>query len=160
MTGESVYAFIKRLKMDQSAIDIKMQKNKPITDIGLDYGYSSSNYCSAFRKHHNLTPVEFRKSMNVAGMPNPFYPEGLSIFDTFESYDHKIEIQELSDFLVICEQMIGNYIEIKEKWFVFMDKYKDYIKADTLLMERFYDDPSIADLNSCICDLYDNGRIL
>lgn len=153
VTGESVYAFIKRLKMDQSAIDIKLQKNKPITDIGLDYGYSSSNYSSAFRKHHNVTPVEFRKSTNVTGISNPFYPEGLSGFDTFEGYDHKIKIQELSDFLVICERMIGNYIEIKEKWFIFLDKYKDYIKADTLLMERFYDDPAITNLNSCLCDI-------
>ena len=41
ITGESVYAFIKRLKMDQSAVDIKLDKNKTITDIGLDYGYRS-----------------------------------------------------------------------------------------------------------------------
>lgn len=153
VTGESVYAFIKRLKMDQSAIDIKLRKNKPITDIGLDYGYSSSNYSSAFRKHHNITPVEFRKSTNVKGMSNPFYPEGLSSFDTFECYKHKIEIQELPDFLVICERMIGNYKELKEKWFIFLDKYKDYIKEDTLLMERFYDDPAITSLNSCLCDI-------
>lgn len=60
VTGESVYEFIKRLKMDQSAIDIKLEKKRPITEIGLDYGYSSSNYSSAFRKHHNISPVEFR----------------------------------------------------------------------------------------------------
>lgn len=153
VTGESVYAFIKRLKMDQSAIDIKLQKNKPITDIGMDYGYSSSNYSSAFRKHHHVNPVEFRKSTNITGMSNPFYPEGLSGFDTFEGYDHKIKIQELSDFLVISERMIGNYIEIKEKWFIFLDQYKDYIKADTIFMERFYDDPAITNLNSCLCDI-------
>ncbi len=153
VTGESVYAFIKRLKMDQSAIDIKLQKNKHITDIGMDYGYSSSNYSSAFRKHHNVAPVEFRKTTDVTSMPSPFYPEGLSIFDTFEGYDQKIKIQELSDFLVIYERMIGNYIEIKEKWFIFLDKYKDYIKEDTLFVERFYDDPAIANLNSCLCDI-------
>jgi AraC family transcriptional regulator len=139
--------------MDQSAIDIKLQKNKPITDIGLDYGYSSSNYSSTFGKHHNVSPVEFRKSTNVTGMSNPFYPEGLSGFDTFEGYDHKIKIQELPDFLVIFERMIGNYMELKEKWFIFLDKYKDYIKAGTLLMERFYDDPAITNLNSCLCDI-------
>lgn len=49
VTGESVYEFIKRLKLDQSAVDMKLEKNKSITDIGLDYGYSSSNYSSAFR---------------------------------------------------------------------------------------------------------------
>ena len=45
-TGESVYAFIKRLKMDQSALRLKIEKEKSITDIGEGYGYSSSNYSS------------------------------------------------------------------------------------------------------------------
>lgn len=153
VTGESVYTLMKRLKMDQSAIDIKLQKSKPITDIGLDYGYSASNYSSAFRKHHHVSPAEFRKATNVTGMSNPFYPEGISGFDTFEGYDRKIRIQQLSDFPVIYERIIGSYIEIKEKWFNFLEEYKEFIKADTLLMERFYDDPAITNLDSCICDI-------
>lgn len=45
-TGESIYALMKRLKMDQSAISIKLEKNKAITDIGLDYGYIQNLYQS------------------------------------------------------------------------------------------------------------------
>lgn len=153
VTGESVYAFMKRLKMDLSAVNIKLEKDRAITDIGLDYGYSPSNYSSAFRKHHNLSPAEFRKSTNITSMQSPFYPEGLSCFDSFEDYASKIEIQELPDFLVIYERMIGNYIELKEKWLRFLDKYRDIILADTLLIERFYNDPAITRLNSCICDI-------
>ena len=67
VTGESIYAFMKRLKMDQSAVDIKLEKQKAITDIGLDYGYSPSNYSTAFKKHHNITPVEFRKATDCTG---------------------------------------------------------------------------------------------
>lgn len=152
-TGEGVYEFIKRLKMDMSAVDIKLEKSKSITDIGLNYGYSSSNYSSAFRKHHNVSPVEFRKSTYVTGMPNPFYSEGLTGFDTFESYNQKIEIRYIPDYITIFERIIGNYYELKEKWFVFLERYKDYRKADTLLLERFYDDPAITDLNRCICDI-------
>ncbi len=152
-TGESVYEFMKRLKMDQSAVDIKLVKNRPITDIGLDYGYSSSNYSSAFKKHHNISPVEFRKSTNITGMSNPFYPEGFSGFDTFDGYADKIQIQKLQNVLVIYERVIGNYIDLKEKWPQFLDKYRDYIKAETLFIERFYDDPAIASLDSCIYDI-------
>ncbi len=152
-TGESVYEFIKRLKMEQSAIDLKLEKNKPITDIGLDYGYSSSNYSSAFRKHHNISPAEFRKATNVTGLSNPFYPEGASGFDTFDVYNDKIKIQTLPDLLVIYERMIGNYIDLKENWFLFFEKYKEYIEADTVFLERFYDDPAITSLDSCLCDI-------
>lgn len=153
VTGESVYEFIKRLKLDQSAVDMKLERGKAITDIGLDYGYSSSNYSSAFRKHHHVSPAEFRKSTNVTGMTNPFYSEGLSRFEPFEEYDRKILIQELPDFLVVYERMIGNYIDLKEKWYDFLDRYKEDISADTLLIERFYNDPSITSLNSCLCDI-------
>ena len=153
VTGESVYGFIKRLKMDQSAVDLKLVKDKPITEIGLDYGYSSSNYSSAFRKHHHISPAEFRKSTNVTGMQNPFYPEGLSGFDTYEDYAGRIQIQELEDVLVIYERSIGNYFELKKKWFQFMDKYQDCLDENTLLIERFYDDPAITGLDSCIYDI-------
>ena len=152
-TGESVYEFIKRLKMDQSAVDIKLIKDRPITDIGLDYGYSASNYSAAFRKHHNASPTKFRKATNVTGMPNPFYPKGLSGFDTFAGYADKIKIKELEDFTVIYERAIGNYIDLKEKWLQFIDINMEHIKADTLFIERFYDDPTIAGLESCIYDI-------
>lgn len=58
VTGESVYAFMKRCKVDQSAVDMKLNPEKSITDIGLDYGYSSSNYSSVFKKHHDASTSE------------------------------------------------------------------------------------------------------
>ena len=33
VTGESVYAFVKRCKVDQSAVDMKLNSKKTITDI-------------------------------------------------------------------------------------------------------------------------------
>jgi AraC family transcriptional regulator len=119
----------------------------------MDYGYSSSNYSTAFQKHHNISPTEFRKSTDVTGMASPFYPTSLSDFETFDAYNSRIIIQELPDFLVIYERMIGNYIELKDRWFKFLDKYKDFMKADTLMIERFYDDPAITSLNRCLCDI-------
>ena len=153
VTGESVYAFIKHLKMDQSAIDIKLKRHKAITDIGLDYGYSSSNYSSAFRQHHSLSPMEFRKSTGATSTVNPFYPKVVECFETFDYYDARIKIVLLPDVQVIYERVFGSYAELKEKWFQFLDTYKDHIHEDTLIIERFYDDPTISSLNSCICDL-------
>lgn len=54
-TGESVYAFIKRCKVDQSAVDLKLNPTKAITDIGLDYGYSASNYSTVFKERHHTS---------------------------------------------------------------------------------------------------------
>ncbi len=39
-TGESVYAFIKRLKLEQSAFRMKVEPGRTVTDIGCEFGYS------------------------------------------------------------------------------------------------------------------------
>ena len=79
-TGESIYSFIKRLKMEQSALRLKIEKDKTITDVGVDYGYSPSNYSSAFKKHHNISPVEFRKKVKTTTAQHPFYKERIKKF--------------------------------------------------------------------------------
>ena len=152
-TGESVYGFILRMKMDQSAIDIKLEQNRSITDIGLDYGYSASNYSSAFRKHHKLSPAAFRKSAKVTRMTNPYYPEGASAFGTFADYDRKIEMREIEDLRVLYKRRIGNYVDLKEDWPRFLVAHKERIRENTLFIERFYDDPAISDRNRCVYDL-------
>lgn len=152
-TGESVYAFIKRLKMEQSAIRLKLEKDKHITEIGVDYGYSSSNYSSAFKKHHNLSPAEFRQGTKETCVPHPFYSDNPVNFQSFEEYDKQIQIRELDDFVVIYERHLGNYIELGKVWAEFTEKYSDYYKENTLLIEKFYDDPSITSLDQCLYDI-------
>lgn len=153
MTGESVYAFIKHLKMDQSAIDIKLKRNKTITDIGLEYGYTASNYSSAFKLHHSISPSKFREYTYSPCVSNPFHPEIVNYFEAYEVYDSNIKIERLEDIKVIYERVIGDYYELKEKWFSFLDHYKDFIHNDTVMIERFYDDPTITSANRCVCDL-------
>jgi len=152
-TGESIYAFIKRLKLEQSAVRLKIEKDKSITDIGSDYGYSPSNYCSAFKKHHNISPAKFRKDMNTTCVPHPFYKDKLARFQSFEEYNKHILIQELDDFLVIYERHIGNYIELGKNWYDFTEKYKEYLNEETLLIEKSYHDPSITNVDKCLYDI-------
>ncbi|MCB8818027.1 AraC family transcriptional regulator [Desulfosporosinus shakirovi] len=152
-TGESIYAFIKRLKMEQSALRLKIEKDKSVTDIGLAYGYSPSNYSSAFKKHHRLSPMEFRKGVKTACVFHPLYPDKLARLQSFEDYNQRIKIQELNDFTVIYERHIGNYSELQKNWCDFTAKYKDYVKEDTLLIERSYDDPSITSVEQCLYDI-------
>lgn len=152
-TGESVYEFIKRLRMEQSAVDIKLARNRQITDIGLDYGYSASNYSSAFKKQYRVSPARFRKAAAVGEMANPFYPEGHSVFGTFAEYDKKIAVSTLADRTVLYERVVGNYIDLKDKWPRFVERYRDSIRADTVYIERFYSDPTIVDTNACVYDI-------
>lgn len=152
-TGESVYAFIKRCKVDQSAVDIKLNPDRTISDIGLDYGYSSSNYSSVFKKHHEISPTMFKQSIENHSMQVPFAPERTVHFKTADEYGRQIEILELHDFFVLYERFIGNYADIEKNWYQFLDKYNGFLDEKTILIERFFNDPSITNSSQCICDI-------
>lgn len=152
-TGYSVYAFIKRLKMDYSAAKLLMDKNKSITDIGLQYGYSPSNYSTAFKKYHNKSPVEFRNANNsTEPLFNNILKKQLQ-FKSFEEYDKNIEIQEMDDFLVLYERYFGSYMEIKKSWLKFLSKYKRYFKENTIMLTKTYDNPCVTNLDQCMYDI-------
>lgn len=48
--GESLYSFIKHNRIALSAVNLKVNKEKSVTEIGLDSGYSASNYSTAFKE--------------------------------------------------------------------------------------------------------------
>ena len=60
-TDEALYQFIKRVRLERSAWRLKVEKEKSITEIGGEYGYTSSNFSTAFKKHLNISPADFRK---------------------------------------------------------------------------------------------------
>lgn len=153
VTGESLYAFIKRCKIDQSAIDIKLNPKKTITDVGLNYGYSSSNYSSVFKKKLGTSPSLFKQSISTYSVPIPFASERIARFKTAEEYSARIDIREFDDLFVLYERFIGNYIDIENNWYQFLDKYNNLFTGKTILVERFFNDPSITSLSQCICDI-------
>lgn len=152
-TGESIYAFIKRLKLEQSAFRLKVERERTITDIGFDYGYCPSNYSQVFKKHHNESPIEFRNNIFQHSVNHPFYPHAQVNIESFEECSRKISIETIKDQFVIYERRIGNYNELIEKWAEFTDKYKKYIDEKTVFLERTFDDPSITSADKCIYDI-------
>ncbi|MEE1257277.1 MAG: AraC family transcriptional regulator [Lachnospiraceae bacterium] len=157
-TGESVYAFIKRIKMEQSAFRLKVERQKSVTDICNDYGYTSSNYSSAFRQHHSMSPADFRKSIaekSMATNPNwEIYSDMVADrVMSFEECNKNISIETLEDFYVIYERHKGNYHDLKADWCAFTEKYKEYMTEDTILLESTYDDPTITDVDGCLYDI-------
>lgn len=150
-TGESIYAFIKRIKMEQSAFRLKVEKSRSITEIGQEYGYSSSNYSSVFRQHHNTSPVDFRRNIYRKSLEHPFFHR--NTLETFEQCSQKITIEVLDDIKVIYERRIGNYHDLSRDWEDFLVRYKEYLTDKTQMLERTFDDPSITDSDTCLYDI-------
>ena len=152
-TGESIYKFIKRLKMEQSAFRLKVERSRSVTDICTEYGYSSSNYSSTFKQHHDMSPAEFRRSIVEASMENPIFGDADIQLESFAVCNEKFTIEILNDYRVIYERRIGSYGDLSSDWGAFQEKYKAYITDDTIFLERTYDDPSITDINECLYDI-------
>ena len=65
-SNETMKQFIVRTKMERSAMFLAIRTDISMTEIAHRYGYSeSSAYNRAFRKHFEMTPLEFRKARNV-----------------------------------------------------------------------------------------------
>lgn len=152
-TGESVYAYIKRVKLEQSAFRLKVEQERQITEIGADYGYSSSNYSSAFRQHYRMAPVEFRRGSYRKSLEHPFFHNEEWHVGSFEECNRRIRIEEIPDYYVIYERRFGNYESLSRSWGSFIDKYQEYITEDTKLLERTYDDPAVTAPERCLYDV-------
>lgn len=98
-TGESIYEFIKRLKVEQSAFRLKVEKERSITEIGSDYGYSPSNYATVFSKHFQKNPALFRKEIVEKSVFHPFYHGVKNKLETYEEVCSHITIETFLIFL-------------------------------------------------------------
>ncbi len=150
-TEEALYQFIKRIRLERSALRLKMDKETSITEIGENYGYSSSNFSTAFKKHLNQSPADFRKNCEEIAESSDFY-HGESI-DSAQADEKAISIEWLQEIWVVYERRKGNYHNLDYEWCDFMKRYEYLTTEDTLYLDCTIDDPSITDENGCMYEL-------
>ena len=152
-TGESVYGFIKRVRLEQSAFRLKVEQERPITQISADIGYSSSNYSSAFKQHYHTTPISFRRKSRKLSMEHPFFHHEYWTVESFAQCSKKIVVKQVPDYHVIYERCFGSYEGLHREWDRFIDKYRAYFTENTRFLERTYDDPAVTDSENCLYDI-------
>ncbi len=65
VTNETLNEYLRRLRLQQAAQDL-FYKKPSVTEVALDYGFSSSqNFAKAFRKHFNLSPSDIRSCASI-----------------------------------------------------------------------------------------------
>lgn len=150
-TDEALYQFIKRVRLERSAWRLKVEKEKSITEIGGEYGYSSSNFATAFKKHLDISPADFRKASERMVEESTF-SHGITL-DELEDSARLITIENLESFTVIYERKKGNYHNLSNEWCAFIEKYEYLSSEDTLYIECTIDDPTITDEDHCMYEL-------
>ena len=129
-TDEALYQFIKRIRLERSTWCLKVEKKKSITEIGEKYGYSSSNFATAFKKHLNLSPGDFRKTSEQMVEESSF-SHGVTL-DALDDAGKLITIEHLDSFTVIYERKKGNYHQLPKEWCRFIEKYEHLATKETL----------------------------
>ncbi len=151
-TGESVYGFIKRVKLEQSAFRLKTEE-RPITEISADFGYSASNYSSAFRLCYHMSPIQFRRGSRQHALKHPFFHREGWKLESLEEYGKRIEIRQMPDYFVIYERRFGSYDRLSQDWTFFLEKYGKYISDDTRFLEMTHQDPAVTEAKRCLSDI-------
>ncbi len=160
VVNESLYSFIKRMKLESAAFMLRSNRRTSITDIALLVGYSPSNFATAFKENFGMSASEYRKVNEV-----PVKESYLSVVehiksmkkdkDCFAKVDQKIKIKTLNKLILEYERFIGNYFDLAEHW----ERFCNSVEERNLMNEeaRFigisYDDPLITDENHCIYDM-------
>ncbi len=64
--GETIHDFIFRLRVERAAAQLIYDPRKPVTEIALDCGFSSSStFARAFRGFHGVSASEWRKERRI-----------------------------------------------------------------------------------------------
>lgn len=63
MTGESLYGFIKRIRLEKAAYMLLSDKKRPIIDIAMSVGFcSQSSFAKAFKSQYGVSGSSYRKT--------------------------------------------------------------------------------------------------
>jgi AraC family transcriptional regulator len=97
ITGESLGAMIKRLRLEQSAKQL-YNISQNITEVGMESGYNTpSSFTKAFRQHFEYSPVDFKTTV-----ANQFK-------DRYQPLEVEPKIKKLSRERLLCYRVIGDY---------------------------------------------------
>ena len=101
-TDEALYQFIKRVRIERSAWLLKVEKERSITDIGQSYGYSSSNFATAFKKHLDISPADYRR-YSERMVEESSFSHGITL-NELDDAEKRITIEYLEPFTVLYER--------------------------------------------------------
>ncbi|SES99272.1 AraC family transcriptional regulator [Natronincola peptidivorans] len=160
MVGESIYSFVKRLKLENAAFKLRTSHRKTLTEIGFEIGYSPSNFATVFKEYFGMSPSDYRRYNNVP-IKDSYKEiiEHIASFkkqeDFFQRVQSKITIKKLPEMILEYQRFIGNYYDMSTAWESFCrEMEKKYpLEENKIYCGISYDDPLIADENKCIYDM-------
>ena len=161
--GESVYKFIRRLRLEKSAELLLTKPATSITEIALICGFAtSSSFAKSFKNHFNMSATEWRNNsinfFDKESKPIQIEQGQISISKgspvwTFnkEGSIRQVVIENISPFKVAYIRNVGPYQgddTLFDKLYVQLSQWavpRGYINDDTFTLNIYHDNPEITD---------------
>ena len=162
-TNESLYAYIKRIRLEKAANLILHLPYQPILDIALDCGFSSqSNFSSAFKSHYGVSATEFRKNYGFlensknSKMKSKNTKNFNLLFNDLLFHDQKnlrrisemkIEVKSFPAYQVAYVRHFGSYFKVHVAWQKICQWAQGHnlLKKDSLMIGISHDNPDITE---------------
>ena len=161
VTGESVYAFIKRLRLEMAAFKLIKFPHLSITRIAAELGYSASNFTVLFRGYYGISPSRFRSNPSLPSAPGSHCVlnriQALQKHKPVEllgQMDRQISLEQMPDIKLVYKRFKGNYQDLPRAWKQFCEKMEGCFPDSPIDFYGIsYDDPLIVGENRCHYDL-------
>lgn len=159
--GETLNAFVKRKRVEKAGSLLMTYKEKSISEISEQAGFSSvSVFCRSFKSHFKMSAQEFRENwvpknskngqlQSKNSKSNADQAKYVCSVETLKNIQMKnqIEVKQMPAFKVIYTRHIGEYDQIGT---VYEKLYKwagarELINEDTRMMTIYHDDPKVTE---------------
>jgi AraC family transcriptional regulator len=153
MTGESVMGYIRRLRLERAASDLRLNQS-PITELALRAGYDSHEaFTRAFKAAYGVAPVHFRSEHGR--VPSPRAPSGvhyqsarrLRNFKALRGVQNalKVIVKELAPIRVAFMRHVGPYEQVGTTWDKLLVRLgrDGWIGGDAMFIGICHDDPEV-----------------
>jgi len=155
VTGKNLHQYVLERRLNNCAIRL-LYEDCDITEIALDYGFSSSSaFARSFKKHFGFTPTRYKKSKERK-YPVPFAEVPLKLILFNPEMENKFTEIVLPDLMTVCIGVTG----ISEAWenpeinrayeqiFVWLKENKRYT-PNTKICGVIVDYPEVQDFSRC-----------
>ena len=161
VTGENLYGFIKRIRIETAAFKLIKFPHQDITSIAGEIGYSSSNFTVLFKEHFGVPPSLFRKAPALP--PEPVRDTILKKIrklqdekpeELLKAMDKRITLEIFPEIILRYTRFKGNYHDLHPFWEKFCREQEILLKdSQPEFYGISYDDPIIAGETRCLYDL-------
>lgn len=161
VTGESIYSFIKRLRLEIAAFKLIKAPNLSITSIAVELGYSSSNFTVLFKEKYGLSPSQFRSNPKL---PSEIGSDSIlkrlkklqenKPIKLLKQMDQQISFEKIPEIKLMYQRFKGNYQNLPSIWNRFCEEMGlAFPDSPVEFYGISYDDPLIVGKDNCLYDV-------